>query len=356
MKSKKKLLYLTATIITIAITSFFINIYIKKSNTINIKLDNNNTIVEIVDDNNLKIKTNEQITLNVKIADIFKTSNKIFKWKSTDEEVAEVDANGVVTTKKAGTTYIKCQLNDKTIKTKLTVYEKKKIVIVVGDSRMDDFKDDNNFESTDKYEIKYTDQKNILSTYERFYVVSLSGMYYDWLVGNGYFKDENATKYVKKIIKEYEDKTDEYTKYEIKILFNLGVNDLKESHFQSTTPSDVAKKYLTTLEEILNNEWSSETIERISLNMITLLPIQDEQIKCHFPGRYNKFVTEFNEYIKNNYQGEICDIYNDLEFTDDVFRDRPGKESCSIKDGLHFSKKFNTEKLYPYLTNYCANK
>lgn len=355
MKSKKILLILI-TICIILIFLIVINNYIKKTNIINFQIDNNNTIIEIADNNNLRIKNNEQIKLNVKIADIFKTSNKIFNWESSNEEVAEVNSEGLITTKKTGITHINCRLKNKKITTKLTVYENKQIVIVVGDSRMDHFKDDNEFESTDKYEVKYTDKKSLLSNYERLYVVSLSGMRHNWLVGEGEYKEKNATEYVKKIIKEYEEKTTETTKYEIKILFNLGVNDLTDKHLENTNPNEVAKKYLTTLEKNLNNEWSSKIIKDISLNIITLLPVRDYQVKCHFPGRHNEYVIEFNEYIKNNYQGKICDIYNDLEFKDNIFRERNGYENCSTRDGLHFSKEFNKEKLYPYLTNYCANK
>ena len=106
----------------------------------------------------------------------------------------------------------------------------------------------------------------------------------------------------------------------------------------------------------MNNEWSSDIIDKISLNMITLLPIQDEQVKCYSNVRYNKYVIEFNEYTRNNYQGKICDIYNDLKFNDNVFREKAGHESCATRDGLHFSKEFNTKDLYSYIINYCSNK
>lgn len=352
----KRFLILLSVIFVILIVITFLSLYIKRTNVINFQLEENNAIVEVVDSNNLRVKTNEKLKLNVKIADIFKTSNKIFKWESTNEEVATVDDNGLVTTKKAGITSIICRLKDKVIETRLTVYDEKKIVILVGDSRMDHFKDDNNFNETNRYEIKYTDKKGILPMYERFYVVSLSGMRYNWLVGSDKYRDDNATKYVRQIIKEYEEKNNETTNYEIKILFNLGVNDLTDEYLGNDTPSEVAQKYLTSLEKNMNNEWSSDVIDKISLNIITLLPVFDSQVKCYFPGRYNKYVVEFNDYIKNNYQGKICDIYNDIEFSYDTFRERYGNNSCATRDGLHFTEEFNTQELYPYLVNYCANK
>lgn len=216
---------------------------------------------------------------------------------------------------------------------------------------MDNFKDDNKFQETDNYEIKYKDKETTFSPYERIYVVSLSGMEYDWFYGQGKYKNNNATKYVQNIIEQYASKTTETTNYEIKILFNLGVNDIK-----SKSAQEIAQKYLETIDERLNNQWANSKINKITLNMVTLFPIQDEQIKCHFPGRYNKTVIEFNQYIQNNYQGTICDAYNDLKFTDESFRTSTTNQSCATRDGLHFSKEFNTQVLYPYLINYCANK
>lgn len=340
--------------IILIIILFFIVFLIGISMNTDGDIEDNVDVIDIVDNNDLSIKNNSKIKLNIKFANIFKSSNNFFDWESSNEDVASVD-NGVVVAKNPGTTTITAKLDNLEIKSKVTVYDIKKVIIIIGDSRMDHFKDDNNFNSTSRYEIKYTDKVSMLSKYDRLYVVSLSGMRYEWFAGLDTYKDNNATNYVKDIISEYEDKTKDTLKYDIKLLFNLGVNDLSHYHL-TTTPSEVASKYLSKIDDVMNNEWKSDKIYNISLNMVTLFPVNDEQIKCYFPKRYNEDVIEFNDYITTNSKYTVCDAYNDLDFNDSVFRERTDNASCATRDGLHFSKEFNTTELYSYLVNVCANK
>jgi hypothetical protein len=156
-----------------------------------------------------------------------------------------------------------------------------------------------------------------------------------------------------KIIKEYEDKTNGNLKYDIKIMVNLGVNDLSKKYLKDDTASEVAMKYLDKFDSLMNGEWKSNVINKISLNVITLFPVNDEMIDCYFPGRYNKDVIEFNKTIINNSKYKVCDAYNDLKFKDIYFRQRSDK-SCATRDGLHFTKEFNKNILYPYLINVCS--
>lgn len=340
--------------IILIIILLFIVFFVGNLEGTNKDMEDNVNVIDIVDDSDLSIKNNSKVKLNIKFANIFKSSNNFFDWESSNEDVASVD-NGVVKAKSPGTTTVTAKLDNLEIKTKITVYDIKKVIIIIGDSRMDHFKDDNNFNSTSRYEIKYTDKVSMLSKYDRLYVVSLSGMRYEWFSGDGIYKENNATNYVKDIISEYEDKTKDTIKYDIKLLFNLGVNDLSHYHL-TTTPSEVASKYLSKIDDVMNNEWKSDKIYNISLNMVTLFPVNDDQIKCYFPKRYNKDVIEFNDYITTNSKYTVCDAYNDLDFNDLVFRERFDNASCATRDGLHFSKEFNTTELYSYLVNVCANK
>ena len=84
----------------------------------------------MVDDSNLSIKNNSTIKLNIKLANIFKSSNKFFEWESSNEDVASVD-NGLVVAKNPGTTIITAKLDNLKIKTKVTVYDIKKVIIIV---------------------------------------------------------------------------------------------------------------------------------------------------------------------------------------------------------------------------------
>ena len=322
----------------------------------NTSISDNTQVIDMIDEGNLNLKQGEDTKLSITFSDQINLEvNNFYKWSSSDSSVCTVDDNGIVHAKKAGEAYIKAKWQGKTIKTKVTVYDIKSILIVVGDSRMDNFKDDNNFMDTSKYEVKYIEKTSLISNFEKMFVVSLSGMRYNWLAGENDYKDDNATKYVEEIIKEYEEKTNNIHKYDIKILFNLGVNDLEHKYLKDDSPAYIASKYLHKLDNIMNNEWKSDIINNIDLNMITLFPVNDEQVECYFPGRYDKDIVEFNNYIKSEYKGSVCDAYNDLDFNANVFRPRSDK-TCASRDGLHFSKEFNQEKLYPYLVNDCAKK
>ena len=312
--------------------------------------------IDMLDNENLVLKNGSNIKLNISFSDNFKVSiNRVYKWSSSDNDVCSVDDEGIIYTKEPGTAYIEAKHGNDIIKTKVTVYDTKNVLIIVGDSRMDHFKDDNGFTSTSDYEVKYTEKPSLLSDFERIYVVSLSGMRYNWLAGENGYQDNNATLYVEDIIEEYEDKTTDIYKYNIKILFNLGVNDLNHKYLGDDSPAYISGKYIDKLEEIMNNEWKSDIINNISLNMVTLLPVEDEQVSCYFTGRYNSDVIEFNEFTKKEYDGVVCDAYNDLDINENSFRERTDKE-CANRDGLHFSKEFNREVLYPYLVNVCAKK
>ena len=179
-------------------------------------------------------------------------------------------------------------------------------------------------------------------------------MRYNWLAGIDEYKDKNASMYVSNIIREYERKTSDIYKYNIKILFNLGVNDLNHRYLQNDKPTDVALKYLNELNNLMEKEWNSNILNSVSLNIITLFPTNDEMTSCYFPGRYNKDIIEFNNTIVSNSRYKVCDAYNDLGFKDDYFRERKTK-SCATRDGLHFSPEFNRDILYPYLIE-CFNK
>jgi hypothetical protein len=310
--------------------------------------------VEMINDKELSLQNNSNIKFEIYSSNLLKINNNVFyKWTSSNESVATVDDEGVVKVNKAGTTTIIAKSKSKTLKTIINAYDIKKIAIVVGDSRMDHFKDDNKFSETSRYEIKYIDNNSILSDIDRLYVVSLSGMRYNWLAGEDDYKENNATNYVKDIIKEYEDKTNGNLKYDIKIMVNLGVNDLSKKYLKDDTASEVAMKYLDKFDSLMNGEWKSNVINKISLNVITLFPVNDEMIDCYFPGRYNKDVIEFNKTIINNSKYKVCDAYNDLKFKDIYFRQRSDK-SCATRDGLHFTKEFNKNILYPYLINVCS--
>ncbi len=312
--------------------------------------------VEMLNNENLILKNGSNIKLNISLFDNFKLSiNKVYKWISSNQDICSVNNDGVVYAKSPGITYITARRNNDIIKTKVTVYDTKNILIIVGDSRMDNFKDDNKFISTSNYEVKYTEKPSLLSDFERIYVVSLSGMRYNWLVGEDGYQDNNATLYVKDIIEEYENKTNDIYNYNIKILFNLGVNDLNHKYLGNDSPAYISEKYITKLKDIMNNEWKSDIINNISLNMVTLLPVEDSQVSCYFTGRKNSDVIEFNEFTKNEYDGVVCDAYNDLDINKNSFRERTDKD-CANRDGLHFSKKFNREVLYPYLINVCGKK
>lgn len=350
---KKSKFWIIVILIILVVSSIY---FTNKFDVFNSKSYDNITTIDMLHNRTLSIEDKDKVKLNIKLSNDFPvSSNKFYTWKSSNKKVAIVDNNGIIQAKNAGTTTITAKFNNKTIKTKLTVYKIKQVIIVVGDSRMDHFKDDNEFKTTSKYEIKYAEKSGLLSNINRFYVVSLSGMRYNWLAGEDNYKDKSATKYVKEIINEYEDKTNDTIKYNIKILFNLGVNDLANKYLD-TPASDVANKYLNKLDENMNNEWKSNKINKISLNMITLFPVRDKMIDCYFPGRYNKDVIEFNNTIKKNSKYPVCDAYNDLDFKDEVFRERHGNDTCATRDGLHFTKEFNKDILYPYLVDVCAKK
>lgn len=315
--------------------------------------EDNYKILDISNNNNFSIYSGSTLRFNVRLSDNVKSSNKIYKWSSSNKEIATVDDNGLVKFKKSGDVSISAIYKEEEWNVKVKVYNIKKILVIIGDSRMDHFKDDNGFSSTDRYEVKYSDKISMINDYDRIYVVSLSGMRYNWLSGDGEYKRNNAREYVKDIIHEYENKTDDYVKYDIKLLFNLGINDLNHTYLD-TTPSKVALKYLDKLEEYMNNDWSSEVINNISLNMVTLFPIQDTQASCYFPGRYDKDTIEFNNEIKSSSKYNVCDAYSDVGFNDKSFRKRNDKD-CANRDGLHFSPEFNKKELYNYLINVCAN-
>ena len=341
----KKIIKFLIFIIVIVIILFFINI--KKDYSY--YYDNNIRSIDINNNGTLSIRKGTFVKLNI--------SNNIFvplyNWDSSNNNVVGID-NGIIKANDVGSSTIKAYFFNDIIMTKINVYDVKKILIIVGDSRMDNFKDDNEFLTTNKKEIRY-DKTSMLNNYERIYVVSLSGMRYNWLVGLDQYKNENATKYVADLINDYENKINDTTNYDIKIIFNLGVNDLNHKYLD-TTPSDIASKYLNSLYSLMDNEWSSDKLEKISLNFVTLFPVNDNQISCYFPNRYNSDVIEFNNYIFNNSKFSICDAYNDLNFSDDVFRKREQKKGCSDRDGLHFSEEFNKDVLYNYLINNCGNK
>lgn len=327
---------------------------IKNSNSLIIDKDNNLAGVDMIDGNYLSIENNSKIKFNITIENKFKTNNNEYIWESSNKEIADVNNLGEVTALNPGNTIIYAKLNNKIKKIYLTVYEVREIVIIIGDSRMDHFKDDNNFLSTNDYEVKYKNG-GLKDKFERLYVVSLSGMRYNWLAGEDNYKVNNATKYVKDIINNYEDKTNDTVKYNIQLLFNLGVNDLNHNYLD-TSAQKVALKYLELLNYNMNNIWNSDIINNINLKMVTLFPINDKQVGCYFSGRYNEDVEEFNQTIKKNSKYIVCDAYNDLDFNDNVFRERYDNASCATRDGLHFSLEFNKEVLYPYLVNICANK
>lgn len=350
MNNKKLVILILFVLIIIGIVDFHI---------VSNKDNKNSSVrsVEMIKDKELSIKHGDSIQLNIYSSDLVKiNTNKFYKWSSSNEDVAYVDEDGIIRTNKAGTTTIEAKSNGKTIKNTLDVYDIKDIVIVVGDSRMDYFKDDNNFKQTSRYEIKYTDNKSILSNIDRLYVVSLSGMRYEWLAGENIYKKNNATNYVRDIIEDYEEKTNANRKYNIKIMFNLGVNDLAHKYLQDDTPSEVADKYLEKIDSLMDNEWHSNIINQISLNMITLFPVNDQMVDCYFPGRYNKDVIEFNETIIENSKYTVCDAYKEIGFKESYFRERTSNKECATRDGLHFSSKFDKDILYPYLIQVCAKK
>jgi hypothetical protein len=146
--------------------------------------------VEMINDKELSLQNNSNIKFEIYSSNLLKINNNVFyKWTSSNESVATVDDEGVVKVNKAGTTTIIAKSKSKTLKTIINAYDIKKIAIVVGDSRMDHFKDDNKFSETSRYEIKYIDNNSILSDIDRLYVVSLSGMRYNWLAGEDDYKD-----------------------------------------------------------------------------------------------------------------------------------------------------------------------
>lgn len=318
------------------------------------EVDGSISVIDMVDDSDLSIKKGDEVKLNINLFDntLF-SGNKLYNWKSSNKDVAIVD-DGYIKTKKSGKTTITAEFNGKIIETNLFVYEVLEIGIIIGDSRMDHFKDDNDFIETNKYEIKYMEKSSLLNNYKRLYVVSLSGMRYNWLAGEDSYEDDNATDYVKDIIGEYEDKTNDTTKYNIKLLFNLGVNDLNHRYLGNDTPSEVAEKYLEKLDSNMHDEWHSDVVNNISLDILTLFPVNDEMTDCYFPGRYNKDVIEFNKYIIDNSKYNVCDAYNEAGFNNESFRKRTDK-SCASRDGLHFSEEFNKGELYNYLVNVCGN-
>ena len=307
---------------------------------------NNNDIISLKIGDDLKFNIYDEYTGKINI-------NNLYKWSSSNTDVLSVDG-GTAKAKLPGTSIIKAKFGSKTIKTNVNVYDIKDIIIVVGDSRFDHFKDDNEFIKTDDYVVKYKNTVSVLNKIDKIYIVSLSGMRYNWLAGLNEYKDNNANIYVSNIIREYEKKTNNISKYNIKILFNLGVNDLNHRYLQNDKPTDVALKYLNKLNNLMENDWNSNILNNISLNIITLFPTDDEMTSCYFPGRYNKDVIEFNNAIVSNSRYKVCDAYNDLGFKDDYFRERKNK-SCATRDGLHFSPEFNRDILYPYLIE-CFNK
>lgn len=348
--------YKRVIIIGLLLIILILSIAILRLGVINVNDNNNIDTIDMLDNKSLFLKNGSNIRLNIFFSDDLKIRmNKFYNWSSSNDKVCKVNDEGVVSSKETGSSYIKATMGTDTIKTKITVYDIKNILVIVGDSRMDNFKDDNNFIETSKYEVKYIEKTSLLSNFDRIYVVSLSGMRYNWLAGEDDYKNNNVTKYVEDIIYEYEDKTTDTYRYDIKILFNLGVNDLNHRYLKNDSPVYVAEKYLNKLEDIMNNEWKSDIINNISLNIVTLFPVEDEQVACYFPGRYNKDVIEFNNYIKKEYNGVVCDAYKDIDFNKNSFRKRTNKE-CARRDGLHFSEEFNREILYPYLVNVCGKK
>ena len=217
---------------------------------------------------------------------------------------------------------------------------------------------DNNFSKTDTAAITYTTNKKLLAGYSKIYIVAINGMGYDWFVGNDTYHDNNATSYVKDIIDEYAKKSSDINKYNIKLLFNLGVNDMTESNLKRNkkSPSEIARDYVTKINSVMSSEWQNKKINSISLNMVTLFPTQDEQLKCYYSLRSNSSVKEFNNVIKKESKNTVCDAYNDLDFNDESFRERDGNNTCSLRDGLHFDSKFNKETIYPYLVSKCSKR
>lgn len=311
--------------------------------------------VNMENNQNISLKVGDKIKYNIYDGWLNKFGiDKLYKWSSSNDNVAVIENSGIIKAKTPGTSTVSAELGNKTIKANVSVYDIKDILIVVGDSRFDHFKDDNEFDKTENYEVKYKNTTSVLNKLNRIYIVSLSGMRYNWLAGLDQYKDKNANKYVSNIIQEYEKKTNNISKYNIKILFNLGVNDLNHRYLQNDKPTDIALKYLNELNNLMENEWSSNIINNISLNIITLFPTDDEMTSCYHPGRYNKDVIEFNDAIISNSRYKVCDAYHDLEFRDDYFREKKSK-SCANRDGLHFSPEFNRDILYPYLIE-CFDK
>lgn len=311
--------------------------------------------VNMENNQNISLKVGDKIKYNIYDGLPNKFGiDKLYKWSSSNDNVAVIENSGIIKAKTPGTSTVSAKLGNKIIKTNVNVYDIKDIIIVVGDSRFDHFKDDNNFIETDNYEVKYKNTVSVLNKVDRIYVVSLSGMRYNWLAGLDEYKDKNANVFVSDIIHEYEEKTSKTVKYNIKIMFNLGVNDLNHRYLLDDKPSNVALKYLNELNKLMENEWSSNIINDISLNIITLFPTDDEMNACYSSLRYNIDVIEFNNTIITNSKYKVCDAYNDLGFRDDFFRERNDK-SCASRDGLHFSPEFNRDILYPYLID-CFNK
>ena len=311
--------------------------------------------VDIENNHNISLQVGEEVKYKIHNGLLNKVGiDKVYNWSSKNNDVVDVNNNGIVKAKIPGTATIYAKFGNKTIKSNVIVYDVKDILIVVGDSRFDHFKDDNEFEKTGDYVVKYKNTISVLNKIDKIYIVSLSGMRYNWLAGLDEYKDKNANIYVSNIIREYEKKTNNISKYNIKILFNLGVNDLNHRYLQNDKPTDVALKYLNKLNNLMENDWNSNILNNISLNIITLFPTDDEMTSCYFPGRYNKDVIEFNNTIVSNSRYKVCDAYNDLGFKDDYFRERKNK-SCATRDGLHFSPEFNRDILYPYLIE-CFNK
>lgn len=341
-------------IINLLLIMFIVTLYFMRfgSGSKNDKIDMSN-------EDNIALKVKNKDSFYIPLSDIFGINvSRFYKFNSSNKRVVKVNHNGEIESVSPGVSTVTASFLGNKLKTKVTSYDVQDILIIVGDSRMVHLSLDNDFSKTDRDAVTYTTNKKLLYGYSKVYIVAINGRRYDWFAGLGEYESDNAISYVKDIISEYAEKTSDIHKYNIKLLFNLGVNDMAKYNLEDKdeSPSEVARDYVKKINSVMDNEWKNEKINNISLNMVTLFPVQDEQLKCYYKERSNKSVKEFNNVIKKEYKNTVCDAFNDISFNDDVFREREGDNTCSLRDGLHFDAKFNKDTIYPYLVSKCSKR
>ena len=182
-------------------------------------------------------------------------------------------------------------------------------VIVVGDSRMEFIKDDEDIDVPFNFEF-----------------VAKSSTHIDWFT-------DTAVDRIEDILDEKEN--DEYS-----VVINMGVNDLnwlKEDYDEKNLSDDYFEAYKELIKKY----------PEVKFYLLSVNPLDEKMIKEKIPNnkRSNKSIEKYNGYLKEKTEDSdidnlaYCDSYNTLKF--------------KTKDGLHYTQDTNKD-IINYIANGCV--